>query len=265
MSRPSVAAMMNTVPGYRLPEGDEGAPPRLQWAADGVVVVVGAGGGIGGALCAHLAGLLPDAPLVRMGRHEAVALDLLDDASIHAARETLAAQLRETGRPLRLFIDATGFLHGPGARPEKTWRELDRANLMQQFAVNAVGPALLMQHFLPLLPRQGRAVWATLSAKVGSIGDNRLGGWYGYRAAKAALNQFVCTAAIELRRQAPQAACVALHPGTVDTGLSAPFARAGLSVQAPAEAAARLCRVIDGLTDADSGGFFDHSGARLPW
>jgi len=237
----------------------------LAWASDGVAVVVGAGGGIGAALCEQLAARLPDVPLVRMGRREAVPLDLLEDASLQSAREALARELDATGRPLRLFIDATGFLHGNGWRPEKTWRELDRAHLMHQFAVNAVGPALLMQQFLPLMPRQGRAVWATLSAKVGSIGDNRLGGWYGYRAAKAALNQFVRTAAIELRRQSPQAACVALHPGTVETALSAPYARSGLQVKTPAQAAAGLLAVIDGLTDADSGGLFDHTGARLPW
>ena len=108
-------------------------------------------------------------------------------------------------------------------------------------------------------------MFATLSARVGSIGDNRLGGWYAYRASKAALNQLVRTASIELRRRAPNAVCVALHPGTVDTPLSAPFARAGLEVRPPAEAAADLLRVIAGLTASDSGGFLDHKGLPVPW
>ena len=122
-----------------------------------------------------------------------------------------------------------------------------------------------MKHFLPLLPKQGKAVFATLSAKVGSIGDNRLGGWYSYRASKAALNQLVHTAAIELHRSQPEAICVALHPGTVATGLSAPFAKTGLDVLSPAAAATRLLAVLDGLVATDSGGFFNHDGNTLPW
>ena len=133
------------------------------------------------------------------------------------------------------------------------------------FAVNAMGPALLMKHFLPLLPKQGKSVFATLSAKVGSIGDNALGGWYSYRASKAALNQFVHTAAIELTRKKPEAVCVALHPGTVDTGLSSRFAKAGLTVRTPDEAASRLLLVLDALTASQSGGFFNHDGEPLPW
>ena len=133
------------------------------------------------------------------------------------------------------------------------------------FAVNAIGPALLMKHFLPLLPRSGRAVFASLSAKVGSIGDNRLGGWYSYRASKAALNQLVHTAAIELARRQPEAICVVLHPGTVATRLSQPFSKSGLEVQTPAASAARLLATIDGLSASDSGGFFNHRGEALPW
>ena len=122
-----------------------------------------------------------------------------------------------------------------------------------------------MKHFLPLLPREGRAVFATLSARVGSIKDNRLGGWHSYRASKAALNQIVRCAAIELARTRPDAICVALHPGTVDTGLSTGFAKAGLDVQTPEVAAERLLAVIDGLTADDSGGFRDHLGEPIPW
>jgi NAD(P)-dependent dehydrogenase (short-subunit alcohol dehydrogenase family) len=108
-------------------------------------------------------------------------------------------------------------------------------------------------------------VFATLSAKVGSIGDNQAGGWYSYRAAKAALNQLVRTAAIELRNKRPAAICVAIHPGTVDTALSAPFAKSGLNVRPPAIAAAEILAVLDNLTQAQSGGFFDYKGTALPW
>ena len=137
--------------------------------------------------------------------------------------------------------------------------------MSRAFALNAIGPALIMKHFLPLLPRAKRAVFATLSARVGSIGDNRLGGWYSYRASKAALNQLVRTAAIELTRSHPQAICVALHPGTVDTQLSAPFAKQDLEIQSPDQAAARLIDVVARLTPQDSGGFFDCRGEVVPW
>ena len=224
-----------------------------------IAVVIGSGG-IGGALAEALRSAAEYDEVVVLGRRSTPALDLLDEASIAACARWLAAR----GAP-ELVIDATGILHGPGMAPEKSWRELDPATLAQAFAINAIGPALLMKHFLPLLPRDRRAVFATLSAKVGSIGDNRLGGWYAYRASKAALNQLVRTASIELRRGRPQAICVALHPGTVDTGLSAPFAKSGLQVQAPALAAQRLLTVLGGLKAEDSGQFFDYRGERLPW
>jgi NAD(P)-dependent dehydrogenase (short-subunit alcohol dehydrogenase family) len=137
--------------------------------------------------------------------------------------------------------------------------------MAKAFAINAIGPALIMKHFLPLFPPSGKAVFATLSAKVGSIGDNRLGGWHSYRASKAALNQLVRTTAVELKRRRPEAICAALHPGTVNTGLSAPFAKSGLAVREPEQAANLLLRVIDQLTADDSGGFFNYAGERLPW
>ncbi len=229
--------------------------------AGGLAVVVGASGGIGGALLARLAGERSFRGVVGLGRDSVPPLDLTSEETIARA----AAHVAGTGHEPRLVVDATGFLHGDGLAPERSWRELDPAHMAEAFAVNATGPALLMRHFLPLLPRDGKAVFATLSARVGSIGDNRLGGWYSYRASKAALNQLVRTAAVELGRRRPAAVCVALHPGTVDTGLSAPFAKAGLEVRPAGQAAERLLRVIDRLAAADTGGFFDHRGARLPW
>ena len=224
---------------------------------DGVAVVVGASGGIGAALVAALTACSRFTAIIGLSRP---ALELHDEATIAAS----AAQVAAHGPP-RLIIDATGVLQAGALQPEKSWRHLDPRGLMEAFAVNAIGPALLMKHYLPLLPTEGKSVFATLSARVGSIADNRLGGWYGYRASKAALNQFVRTAAVELHRRQRQALCVALHPGTVETRLSARFGKLGLEVQTPAVAAARLLRVIDGLRPADNGNFFDHHGLSIPW
>ena len=229
--------------------------------AGGLAVVVGCSGGIGAALLAQLHTGSKFAQVMGFSRSTQPGLDLLDEASIAACSHAVQAlQL-----PLRLLIDATGTLHGNGRQPEKSWQQLDPAAMAESFAINAIGPALLMKHFLPLLPRDGKAVFATLSAKVGSIGDNRLGGWYSYRASKAALNQFVRTAAVELRRRQPHALCVALHPGTVATALSEPFAKTGLDVRLPLDAAQRLLAVVGGLGATDSGGFFNHDGTPLPW
>ncbi|MEP7207841.1 MAG: SDR family NAD(P)-dependent oxidoreductase [Casimicrobiaceae bacterium] len=225
-----------------------------------LAVVIGASGGIGGALLRSVDDSGAFATTVGFSRHGAHGLDLRDEASIARC----AAHAAGLGT-LRLVLVATGILHGPGLKPEKTFRQLDPAAMTAGFAVNAIGPALLMKHFLPLLPAHGKAVFATLSARVGSVGDNHLGGWYTYRAAKAALNQLVRTAAVELRRRAPGAICVALHPGTVRTDLSAPFAKVGLDVQSPDVAAKRLLAVIDQLGPDDSGGFFDQHGAAVPW
>ena len=227
----------------------------------GLAVVIGATGGVGAALVDALQGESCFGRVLALSRRSAPPLDLLDEDSI-ARCASLAAG---TGLPLRLVLDATGVLHSAGSQPEKTLQQISPAAMAQAFAINAIGPALLMKHFLPLLPRDGKSVFATLSAKVGSIGDNRLGGWYSYRASKAALNQLVHTAAIELRRRQPHAICISLHPGTVDTPLSQPFAKTGLNVVAAETAARRLLDVVDNL-DADcSGGFFNHDGSPLPW
>ena len=227
----------------------------------GLAVVAGSSGGIGRALLGRLATQPRFCAALGLGRSSSPPLDLTDEESIAQA----ARHVQGLGADVRLVIDATGFLHMDGFAPEKSWRDLDATHMARAFVLNAIGPALLMKHFLPLLPRQGRAVFATLSARVGSIGDNRLGGWYSYRASKAALNQFVRTAAIELGRRQPAALCVALHPGTVATRLSAPFAKAGLDVQTAEEAADRLLDVIERLAPASTGGFFDYKGAPVPW
>lgn len=231
-----------------------------EWRAGGVAVVLGAGGGIGGAVLRRLKAEGDFADVVAFSRASQPAIDLLSEDSL-----AQAAAFASTKGEIRLVFDATGFLHGEGRRPEKSWRELDPAAMAQAFALNAIGPALIMKHMLPLLPREGKAVFATLSAKVGSIGDNQLGGWYSYRASKAALNQLVRTAAIECRRARPEAICVALHPGTVETGLSAPFARTGLAVQSPDACAARLVALLGRLGPEDNGTFLDYAGEPIPW
>ena len=225
-----------------------------------IAVVIGATGGIGNALMQALARDAAYNAVIGLSRSSTPPLELTSEASI----ATAAAFIAGKGTP-RVIIDATGVLQSETIKAEKSWRELDASQMAQSFAINAIGPALVMKHFLPLLPRDGRAVFATLSARVGSVGDNRLGGWYSYRASKAALNQLVRTAAIELTRRSPNAICVALHPGTVDTGLSASFAKTGLDLQTPELAAERLLEVIAKLTAAHNGGFFDYNDEPIIW
>jgi NAD(P)-dependent dehydrogenase (short-subunit alcohol dehydrogenase family) len=233
-------------------------------------LVIGASGGIGSAVTSLLASegfetvhALSRSPAdwglpgVRVGR-----IDIENEASIAAAAE----QVRE-GSPLRFILVATGLLHDSALQPEKTFRTLDPEHLLRSFRINAIGPALVGKHVLPLVPKAGKSVFAVLSARVGSIQDNRLGGWYGYRASKAALNQFVRTFAIELGRQKPEAVCVALHPGTVDTALSHPF-QAGVKIEkmfSPAYSAERLLAVTDTLTAAHTGQFFAWDGRPIPF
>jgi NAD(P)-dependent dehydrogenase (short-subunit alcohol dehydrogenase family) len=220
-------------------------------------LVVGASGAIGGALVDILAGC-PHIESIRAcsrapqphasPKVTSRPIDILDEASI-------ATALTDVER-VDLAIVATGRLHALGGmQPEKSWRSLNKATLMESFAINAVGPALAAKHVLPLLPREGKAVFAALSARVASISDNRLGGWYGYRASKAALNQLIRTLSIELARQRKDAICVGLHPGTVDSALSRPF-QSGVGADqlfTPVFAAERLLAVINGLDAAQSG------------
>ncbi len=216
-------------------------------------LVIGAGGGIGAAFVAALAGT----PVVALSRSSVPAAELTDEAGLAAAAAALRSQA-----PFSRIIDATGVLTVDGHGPEKRLADLDPAVMARAFAINAIGPALLIKHFTSLLPRQGRSVFATLSARVGSIGDNRLGGWYSYRASKAALNQLWRTAAIEVARRRPEAVLLALHPGTVRTALSAPFTAAGGGMSA-AESARRLLAVMDEAVE--SGCFLDYDGRPVPW
>ena len=227
----------------------------------GLAVVIGSHGGIGGAIRQALDAGGSYGRVLGLSRNGPDALDIMDEDNVRRA----TAMIAETGLPVRLVVLATGFLHNDDFAPEKSFTALDPAHMAHAYAVNTIGPALVMKHLLPLLPRQKRSVFAALSARVGSISDNRLGGWHSYRASKAALNQMIRTCAIELKRSHRNAVCAAIHPGTVDTGLSAPFARRGLQVRAPGVAAQEILSVLNGLTPADSGGFFDHKGQAIDW
>lgn len=221
-------------------------------------VIIGASGGIGAALEAALIDEgIPVQGFARSAtgdRH----IDLEDEASIAAAAG------RITGSPT-LVVVATGLLHDGDRGPEKAMRELDPVWMARNFAINAIGPALVAKHFLPLMPKSGRMVFAVLSARVGSISDNKLGGWYGYRASKAAVNQLVRTLAIEDKRRNSSGIVVALHPGTVDTDLSRPF-QGNVSpgrLFKPDRAAVQLLDVIDGLRAPDSGKLFAWDGVEV--
>jgi NAD(P)-dependent dehydrogenase (short-subunit alcohol dehydrogenase family) len=217
------------------------------------IVIIGAGGGIGSALAR--AARSRGADVISISR------PATDND------EGLAAAAAAAGDALSHVIVAAGLLHRDGLGPERDWRQIDAEWMLESFRVNSVLPALVAKHFLPRLRHKERSVFAALSARVGSIGDNRLGGWHSYRASKAALNQLVRTLSIELRRKNPAAVIAALHPGTVDSGMSRPFQRnlAPGQLQTADAAAARLWTVIDGLGPADSGGFFGPDSSALPW
>ncbi|MDP3355789.1 MAG: SDR family NAD(P)-dependent oxidoreductase [Polaromonas sp.] len=237
----------------------------VQASRAGLAVVVGAGGGLGAALRAQLQADGSYARVLALGRNSELQIDYADEASIAAAAHEVAGICAESGLELRLLLVASGFLHGEAGQPERSWTHLDIAYLQHVFLVNTLGPALLIKHLFPLLPKRGPCVATFVSARVGSIADNALGGWYGYRASKAALNQLVKTASIELTRRNPDSVCVALHPGTVDTALSQPFAKTGLKVRPPEQAATELLGVLAGLKPTDTGALMDYQGQTVPF
>lgn len=218
-------------------------------------LILGASGGVGAALAARLrAQGVAVTALSRSGD----GLDLTRPDTI----ATHAAALED--QRFDLIFNATGALVIEGRQPEKTMDAVDPQAMAAHFALNATGVALVIRHFAPLLSREGRPVLASLSARVGSIGDNGLGGWVSYRAAKAAQNQIIRTAAIEWRRRNPRAVLVALHPGTVATPLTAKYAGRHPTIT-PDERARALLGVIQGLTPDDSGSFRDWKGQIVPW
>lgn len=242
-----------------LAMADLGTTPLSSFPNGFRAVVVGAGGGIGSAFVDALRHDPSCGEVMALGRTTEPRIDLQDESTI----EKTASSIAEDG-PVHLIIDATGILHDEAMQPEKSLDAVSPETIARAFAINATGPLLLLKHFHRLLPREGRSVFATLSARVGSIADNRLGGWYGYRASKAALNMFLRTAAIEIARRRPDALCLALHPGTVRTGLSDPFAGDRERFEAD-HAAAMLLRVIDQTQNERAGAFRAYDGSDIPW
>lgn len=217
-------------------------------------LVVGATGGIGSAVERELTAR--GYCVTGLSRH-VDAIDVTDEASVEAAFARLDP-------PFHLIFVATGALVIDGHEPEKAVRDVTMDALIGQMRVNAMGPMLVLKHTLRLLPKDEPAVFAALSARVGSIGDNAIGGWHSYRSAKAALNQLVHGAAIELRRTHRQAIAVCLHPGTVETPFTEKYAGRHKTVPA-VEAAKNLIDVIERLSPEQSGGFFDYAGREIPW
>ncbi|WP_333709877.1 SDR family NAD(P)-dependent oxidoreductase [Malikia spinosa] len=221
-------------------------------------LVLGASGAIGQAFVTLLQSDPRCASVTALSRSSQPGFDLSDPASL----ERLALALAGQG-PFQLVIDATGALTLNGRGPEKRLDELDAQALQDAMSVNAIGPALLLKQLLSRLASGERVIWAKLSARVGSLEDNRKGGWYGYRASKAALNMLLQTAAIEIARRRPLAVIAALQPGTVRSGLSQPFV--GEQAQDPLESAGRLLRVLDALEPTGRAQFVDHAGQSIPW
>jgi NAD(P)-dependent dehydrogenase (short-subunit alcohol dehydrogenase family) len=221
-------------------------------------LVFGASGAIGQAFVQALQSDPRCAKVCGVSRQSSPGLDLLSESSMAACAQTLAAH-----GPFHLVLDATGALTLNGRGPEKRLDELDAAHLLNALHLNAVGPSLLLKHFSPLLASGERVIWGKLSARVGSIEDNSKGGWYGYRAAKAALNMLLQTGAIEIARRRPLAVVAALQPGTVQSALSQPFV--GHDALRPEDAAQRLLSVLDALQPTGRAQFVDHQGQPIPW
>ncbi|OYX65041.1 MAG: C-factor [Sphingomonadales bacterium 32-64-17] len=233
----------------------------------GKAAVFGASGGIGSALVTSLAARGVEV-LAGSRSGEGAPMQGVRWFACDIGNEDSIAQALSgwTGDPPDLVVVATGALTLPdGTGPERSYKALDPAAMAEILRINTIAPAMVAKHVLPLFPRGRRSVFAALSARVGSISDNRIGGWHSYRASKAALNMLVANFAIEMGRTHPEAVIVALHPGTVDTRLSSPF-QSNLpegQLTAPGAASANLLSVIERLTPADSGGLFDWRGERI--
>ena len=239
-------------------------PSSTNWS--GLALVVGPGG-IGSSVAAELKQRCPDLKVLTAARHGPPASSLQLDLENDSDLEQLSTSLRAEGLPLRLVFNCSGRLHGPGLQPEKRLQQIDRSGLEQQFGINAMAPILLAKAIEPLLQRDQPFHFASLSARVGSIGDNRTGGWYGYRAAKAAQNQLLRCLSIEWARRWPLATVSLLHPGTTDTALSRPFQSfvAPDKLFSTKRAARQLVEVLLEQTPAQSGAFLAWDGQSIDW
>ena len=229
---------------------------------ENIALIIGGTGSIGSAVIKELKNR-NFTNVISLNRSSNPPLDLLNESSIEKAADFIKSQQKS----LCLLFDATGILHNEDQNqmPEKTYKNIDLTFMKKNFEINVMGPALVMKHFLPLLDKDQKSIFATLSAKVGSISDNRYGGWYSYRASKAALNQMIKTASIELKMKNRNAICVAIHPGTVTSKLSKPFQKDNLKIQSNEESAKNITEVIEGLKMSDSGLFFDWNGSIINW
>lgn len=226
-------------------------------------IIIGSSGGIGAALCDILAQRTPQTPLLKFARSTPAPfhVDFSKPDSIAAA----AQYIKERNLYPEMLIIATGLLHKDEQSPERSWRDLDAQWLAEQYMVNTIGLALVAKYFLPLVPRHSKSIFAVISARVSSISDNRLGGWHGYRASKAALNMMVKNIAIEWVRKNDKAIALAIHPGTVDTALSKPFQR-GLpegQVMPPDKSAGMILDVLNAAKSTDSGKILAYNGREI--
>ncbi len=219
-------------------------------------LIIGSSGAIGAALVANLKKIIGSKNVVTLSRSQN-GLDCMYP-------ETIAKNADEQVGDFQLILDATGALEINGNGPEKSFATVDYEKMMDQFMVNAIGPAIIIKHFMKFLPRTGKVVFATLSARVGSIQDNRLGGWVSYRSSKAALNQIIKTASIEASRKNPQSVFLALHPGTVLSELTKRYIGNHRFVQ-PDEAAKNILKVIERKNYEDTGGFYAFDGTQVPY
>lgn len=227
---------------------------------ENLAIIVGGTGAIGNAIAIEIE-KLGFKNILKIGTKTNPSIDFNKENTILKTVEFI----KNTNKSISILFDATGILQHESYMPEKTFKNIDLDFSKKNFLINAIGPALLIKHFAPLLDSENKSVFATLSAKVGSISDNGYGGWYSYRASKAALNQFIKTASIEMKVKNKQAIFLALHPGTVKSNLSQPFQKTNLKIQEPEESAKHLIKIIDSVDQSQTGKFFNWDGSELPW
>ena len=227
-----------------------------------LAIVVGGTGAIGNAIANEIENLgFQD--VIKIGTKTTPSIDFSDEDTVL----NTVNFVKEKQKPISILFDATGILHDQqnSFMPEKTLKNINLEFAKKNFLINAIGPSLLIKHFAPLLDSENKSVFATLSAKVGSISDNGYGGWYSYRASKAALNQLIKTASIEMKVKNKNAVFVTLHPGTVKSNLSQPFQKTNLKIQDPEESAKNLIKIINQINPSQTGKFFNWDGSELPW
>ena len=225
-----------------------------------IAVVIGNSGSIGSAIEKELSDQ-GFKNIIGFNRSSNPRLDLLNEETIAQS----AQFIKDKDIPVSLVFDATGLLHDDNNMPEKTYKNIDQIFMRKNFEINVMGPALIMKYFLPLLDKEEKSIFASISAKVGSISDNRYGGWYSYRASKAALNQMIKTASIEMKMKNLNAICLAIHPGTVESKLSKPFQKNDLTIQSPQEYASNIFKILNSSTSKDTGSFYNWDGKIIDW